>query len=71
MKNGANYEKHVVNNIKTIRHIVRIRLNERASDVIQTLKNVPPNAIVAMVVDDNEIGGHGEIVFEEEKIKSL
>ena len=68
MKNYASYEKHIVGRIETVRHIVRIKLNERASDIAQTLKRVPPDAIVTKVVDDLELEGYGEIVFEEEKI---
>ena len=66
MGNFASYEKVVTAKVVRTKHIVRIRLNEQVLDVIRTLKNVPQDAVVTMLVDD-ELEGYGEIVFEEEK----
>ena len=67
MGNYASYEKYIVSKVEKITHTVRIKLNEPAGSVMKTLKNVPPDATVTMVVDDSELEGYGEIVFEETK----
>ena len=64
----ASYEKKIISQIEKIQHTVRIRLNEKAGSIINTLRQVPPNATVTMVVDDSKLeGGFGEIIFEEHK----
>lgn len=59
------YQKRSVVKIETIKHTVRLRLNDKKSDIIKTLENVPDDAIVSMVVDDTALGAYGEIIFEE------
>ena len=65
MKKCTSYEKEIITTIEKIKHTVRFKLNSKAADVIEILKQVPPEATVIMIVDDTELGGYGEVVFEE------
>lgn len=64
-ENFASYEKTVVAELVRITHTVRVKLNETAGSVKNTLLNVPDNAELSMVYDDDD--GVGELVFTEEK----
>ena len=67
MSDYASYEKEIECIFTRIRHIVRIKPNSRAIDVKDTLKNVPNDAIVNLIVGDDDNDGIGEIYFDEEK----
>ena len=67
MKNFASYEKTVVSKVQRIEHTVRMRLNSTKRELIRVLENVPNDAVIEMIVGDDEDGDYGEIVFVEEK----
>ena len=69
MKDFASYEKIIESTVVTIKHILRIRLNTRAIDVIELLRIVPPEATVSMIVGDDTNEGSGELVFVQEQLK--
>lgn len=67
MKNFASYEKTVVAKVQRIKHTVRMRLNSTKRGLMGTLENVPDDAVIEMIVGDDEDDDYGEIVFAEEK----
>ena len=69
MKNYTSYEKEVIARVEKIKHTVRIRINERAVHIIESLRQVPSDAVVTAIVDDSGFGvdGFGEIIFEEQR----
>jgi len=67
MKNFVSYEKTVVSKVQRIKHTVRMRLNSTKRELIRVLENVPNDAVIEMIVGDDEDGDYGEIVFVEEK----
>ena len=66
-KQYASYEKEIVSKTVKIRHTVRAKLNEPVGSIVESLKNVPPNVPLTMVVGDDNNNGYGELIFEEEK----
>ncbi len=64
----ASYEKITEAVVTRTRHIVRIRLNESAIDIKETLKNVPDDAVVVCIDGDDEHGDYGQINFETESV---
>jgi len=64
-KRFASYERTSVVRVEKVTHTVRIRLNARKVDVMDALKKVPDGAVVAMIIDDSDTGGYGEVMFEE------
>jgi len=62
----ASYEKTDIVKIERIDHTIRLRLNARKIDVMDTLKNVPGHATISMIVDDIDLEGYSKIVFSEE-----
>lgn len=63
----ASYEKQFESIVTRVRHVVRARFNSDAKSLKKSLSNVPDDAILTMVVDDEE--GVGELYFDQEKIK--
>lgn len=62
------YEKSIESIVTRTTHTVRIALNSDRESIEQTLKHVPYNAVVTMVVGDDDIGDNwGEIIFVEER----
>jgi hypothetical protein len=69
MKQFASYEKNLTITVQHITHTVRILLNTTKGDLAFILKDVPDNATVTMIVDDSDLEGYGEIIFEEQIVK--
>lgn len=68
MKHYASYEKDVEIIIKRIVHRVRIKVGEVQNSIIHTLQQVPKNAKVQDIIEDED---YIEMLFKEEKeIKS-
>jgi len=66
MNDFSGYTKVLENKLIRIKHQIKVRLNDKAIDIKALLANVPDNAILSMVVDDDE-DGIGELEFVEEK----
>lgn len=73
MDNFASYEKRVEATVVRTRHYVRPTLNTTAAQLIHIIKNVPAEAVLVSIEDDQDCEPswppHGELVFEEEQIK--
>ena len=67
MKKFASYEKTHKITVEHIIHTVRILLNSTKGDLARILQDVPKNAKVTMIIDDSDLEGYGEIIFEEQK----
>lgn len=63
----SSYEKQFESIVTRVRHVVRLRLNSDAVDIKKSLSNVPDDAKLSMVVDDEE--GVCELYFDEERTK--
>ena len=70
---SANYEKMTtIRTIKRDEYTVCINIGESVANIIQTLKEIPPDVKVVTLVDDDKLNGHGDIIFRKEKlIKSV
>ena len=66
MKNKlfASYEKEIRAAVTITRHTVRMLLNSTAMDLKSSLQNVPNDATLIMVSDEDD---HGELIFEDGK----
>lgn len=64
-KEFASYEKFIRSTVTTIHHIARIRMNSTATDIKDTLKYVPNNAVF-VACDEGDSDNVWELIFEEQ-----
>ena len=65
----GNYTKEVRTSVVIVHHTVRIKLNEPLSEVLQSLQNIPPDAVVSMIIGDDKLGDYDKIRFVEEQLQ--
>ena len=67
MSEYSGYVKTLESKLVRVKHQCNLRINSRAGDVKEILSNVPDDAILTMIVDDDYEEGVGELTFVEEK----